>query len=342
MSKIIIFDVPASSGGALTVLNTYYNKALNDMNNEYIFVVGLAKLEEAKNISIIKYPWIKKSWFHRLYFDLIVASKIIDAEKPDLIISLQNTYIRNKKKINQTIYMHQALPFIEKKMSFFKEPKLWVYQNIIGSVIRKSLVKSDRVLVQTEWIKNAIINQLNIDSNKINIEKFNIEINDHYYNKSNSVNNIFFYPASGERYKNHDIVVKAVKELVMIRSDFKVEFTLTGNENRHIRKLSKIIRKNKLPIDLIGKINYDQMFQKYINSTLLFPSYIETLGLPLLEAMYVGSTVIASDTLFSREALNEYDNVYYFKHSDDAKLTSILNEILDRSLPKTESAENYE
>ena len=40
---IIIFNVAASSGGALTILNQYYNKALEDKDNNYIFVISTPK-----------------------------------------------------------------------------------------------------------------------------------------------------------------------------------------------------------------------------------------------------------------------------------------------------------
>ena len=46
--KIMVFDVPAVSGGALSILNQYYNKACNDTNNEWIFVVSKPLLSKPK------------------------------------------------------------------------------------------------------------------------------------------------------------------------------------------------------------------------------------------------------------------------------------------------------
>lgn len=57
--KIMVFDVPADSGGALTILNEFYKKALEDDKNEYIFVLSVIKLEEKNNVKVINYPWIK-------------------------------------------------------------------------------------------------------------------------------------------------------------------------------------------------------------------------------------------------------------------------------------------
>ena len=42
--RICVYDVAAESGGALTILNRYYRKALSDKQNEYLFIIGLPEL----------------------------------------------------------------------------------------------------------------------------------------------------------------------------------------------------------------------------------------------------------------------------------------------------------
>ena len=51
--RIMVFDVPAEYGGALTILNQYYNTAIKDKENEWIFVVSTPKLKETDNIKIL-------------------------------------------------------------------------------------------------------------------------------------------------------------------------------------------------------------------------------------------------------------------------------------------------
>ena len=76
--RIMVFDVPAESGGALTILNQYYDTAIKDKENDWVFVVSTPELKETDNVKVLNYPWIKKSWFHRLYFDKLVANKLVD------------------------------------------------------------------------------------------------------------------------------------------------------------------------------------------------------------------------------------------------------------------------
>ena len=49
---------------------------------------------------------------------------------------------------------------------------------------------------------------------------------------------------------------------------------------------------------------------------LVFPSYIETYGLPLIEAASLGVPIIAADLPYAREVLEGYDGVTFVSHDD--------------------------
>ena len=71
--RILVYDVAASSGGALTVLNSFYEEFCKDTKNEYIFVLSVCELKEQPHIKVLNFPWIKKSPLHRMYFDQVLA-----------------------------------------------------------------------------------------------------------------------------------------------------------------------------------------------------------------------------------------------------------------------------
>lgn len=304
-NRIIIFDVPADKDGALTILNQYYEKAKADVNNYYIFVLSTPKLEDTINIKVVNYEWVKKSWFHRLYFDKFIAKKIIVEYNPSEILSLQNTYIEGSD-LKQTVYLHQSLPFVEKKFRITENFKFWVYQNIIGKIIFKSLIKSNYIIVQTQWMKNAILEKLPLEKDKIIIEppNFNIDVTN-YYEKQDQI--IFFYPAQAYEYKNHLIIIEAMIKLKEENIDnYKVVFTLNGYEKGKFSKLKKLILQYELPVDFVGRLSKEEVYNYYTKSILLFPSYIETFGLPLLEAKMHKTPILASNCNFSREIMKNY------------------------------------
>ncbi|MGB4661069.1 MAG: glycosyltransferase [Mobilitalea sp.] len=328
--RIMVFDVPAESGGALTILNQYYEKAKRDFNNEWIFIISTPDLAENENLKVLNFRWVKKSWLHRFYFDNFVAYKLVKQYQIDEILSLQNVIIKNVR-IEQILYLHQPLPFVKKRYGFIENYKFWIYQNIISRMIYRSIEKAFSVIVQTKWMKDACIEKTNVNPDKIIIEPpcFDIIVREKY-EKDNSDILLLFYPAAGASYKNHKIIVEALNRIdTKKRKLFKVIFTLKGNENANIKELYDIVEKNQLPIDFIGQISSDEVYNYYAKSTLIFPSYIETFGLPLLEAKLHGSPILASDCAFSHEVLEKYDNVKFFDPFDVGSLLNLIEERLN-------------
>src|SRR5699024_2925067 len=93
--NIMVFDVPAERRGALSILKDFYNeaKSCEDKSINWFFVISKPNLEETDNIKVLRYPWIKKSWFHRLYFDKIVSPILVRKYNINKIFSLQNVRI---------------------------------------------------------------------------------------------------------------------------------------------------------------------------------------------------------------------------------------------------------
>ncbi|OPZ88840.1 MAG: D-inositol-3-phosphate glycosyltransferase [Firmicutes bacterium ADurb.Bin419] len=140
---------------------------------------------------------------------------------------------------------------------------------------------------------------------------------------------MFFYPASGTTYKNHKLIVETLLKFHEKKIDnFVVVFTLKGNENKHIKRLYNIVRKHNLPVTFIGQITMEEVFNYYSKSILIFPSYIETFGLPMFEAKMHGSPVLASDCSFSHEILDDYNKVMYFDPFDYEDLFEKMKAIL--------------
>lgn len=329
--RIMVFDVPAESGGALSVLHEFYNEFKLDQENEYIFVLSLPELKEASNIKVLRFPWIKKSWGHRLYFDHIIAAKLIKEYDIDRVLSLQNVIISHTA-VYQSVFVHNALPFSEYRFRLKEDKLLWVYQNIIGKNIIRSIKKADHVIVQTNWMKKKIIEGLMVNSNKIEVKQPKIDISvKEQFRKTKESLSTFFYPASGVVFKNHKVIVDACLKLKGEGiSDYKIIFTLRGDENKHIAKLYNIVKENQLPIKFIGGLTREEVFDFYTKSTLIFPSFIETVGLPLLEAKMHETPIIVADCAYSREILNEWKRADYFQYSYPEQLTELLKKYLSK------------
>lgn len=329
--KIMVFDVAAESGGALSVLHEFYDEFKLDYENEYIFVLSLPELKGTSNIKVLRYPWIKKSWIHRLYFDHFIAPRLIKKYNVDSVLSLQNIIIPHTN-VYQSVFVHNALPFSEYHFKFNENWKLWIYQNIIGKKILKSIRESDNVVVQTKWMKERCVSKLKISSEKIQIKppKLDIQVKDYYKETKDSVST-FFYPASGVEFKNHKVIIDACLSLKHDGiADYKVVLTLKGDENKHILDLYNTVMNEQLPIIFAGSMKRDEVFNFYSKSILIFPSYIETVGLPLIEAKLHKTPIIVADCEYAKSILINYNKKYWFNYKDSLELCELMSKFIKR------------
>jgi len=333
--KIMVFDVPAESGGALSVLNDFYNdvRSADDPDVRWSFVLGKAELEETERIEVLRFPWLKKSWIHRLYFDHIIAPRLVGKCKPDMILSLQNVVVPHTK-VFQVLYVHQSLPFVEFRFGIRENFLFWVYQNLIGCLIFRSIKKADKVVVQTRWMKKACVEKTRVDESKIEVVPPRIAVEPKaFFEPTKDALSSFFYPAAPYSYKNHTLILDACKQLVeQGHRDFRVVFSLYGDENEFARMLLKRSKSENLPINFVGSLSREEVFDYYTRSILLFPSYIETFGLPMLEARMHGTIILASDCAFSHEILDRYENAHFFGPFDVGGASSLMRRAIMRNI----------
>lgn len=327
MMKTLIIDVANTSGGAETILRQYYKDSVRKTDDEWIFVTSNIELAATENIHIIRYPRAATSAFYRLFFDYIVAPHLVIKYKPDHVLSLQNVEIP-WITVPQIIYLHQAIPFTKVKMKFSVDKRLWFYQNIYKYRIRHMLYRADKVIVQTNWMKEGCVQLAKINPEKVEVIPPRVMF-DHCieYNGNNYPK--FFFPANGHYHKNHRVVLEAALLLKKDGiSDYVITFTLNGDENKNVRMLFDKTMKESLPICFIGTIPYSTMMEYYKECILLFPSYVESYGLPLLEARTANCPVIAADTPFAREILDGYSTSIIFKYDDAYTLYEYMKSVI--------------
>lgn len=335
--KILVYDLHASESGALAILDDFYYQVVNCMNKdiEWALVVSTPNYECCGNIKIYKYGWTKKSWFHRLYFETFMEKKIIDEFQPDVILSLQNRGAKYKYA-KQYVYLHFAFGLTDYNFTLKNDGlKLWIYQYIFKYSIFSSLRKASKVIVQTQWMKDALLSKANINSENVlvvapDIRNNNIMKYEGYKNKL-----IFFYPAAAFRYKNHRVLLKACRLLIQAGfNDYEVIFTITPDENKYAKKLYKYCEKYSLlsNIRFVGSMEREAVFEAYAKSVLVFPSFVESFGMPLLEARMSNSLILASDQNFSREILENYVNAYFFDASNAELLFQYMKDVISNKI----------
>lgn len=326
--KVLVYDVAAEDGGGLLLLKEFHEAAKTAPNHiKWVFLTSLPELDAAENIEVHRYPEIKKSWLNRLRFEHREMPRIIQEEKPDLVISLQNMPVK-RCKVRQFVYLHQSLQYCPKKFSFFKkeERSLAIRQRLIGQVIKNAMPKAEHIFVQTQWIKDATCAWLKRPEEEVTVVPVKLREDVPVLPFTGENSKDFFYPARAEVYKNHEAIIEACKILQSRGiTDYRVILPLQpGGFTEKIRQQAE-----NLPIEILGALSYEEVWQHYSKATLLFPSYLETCGLPMLEAKMAGSRILASDMPFSHEALDGYPNARFFPYDDPKRLADQMQAIIE-------------
>ncbi len=328
--RIVVNDIAASAGGALTVLEGFYRYVRDvDEDNEWVFLLGSDLVEESERIRTVVLPEVKGSWIRRLAFDLVSGRRLVRSLKPDVLFSLQNTYTYGVG-CPQVVYVHQSLPF-QQAMSFSflrrDERRLAVYQHLIGVIIKQSICRADRVISQSHWLRDAIVDRVGIANDSVVGVPLDLDDLSAFAFRGELDPGAFCYPTSDQSYKNNDCIYAACALLrEQSVADFKVTMTISDPPSDP-------------NVDPIGRVPRAQVLEMLSRSTLVFPSLIETYGLPLAEARALGAVVLAADLPYAREVLNGYVNAYYFDPKSPSQLASLMGKVIAGSITRVPNAD---
>lgn len=338
---IIVNATALASSGGLSILKQFIEEIPKDEFQYVIFVSNEISLSNTnQNIRLVGRN--VKSNCKRFLWDAFGVKKWLFKNKilPIATISLQNTNFRVGKLHANFIYYHQPLPLYKIKWNAFKpnQKTLWFYKNIYPFFVNLFMNKNTEVFVQSNFIKESFSRRFKVPESKIHViaPKLNISVLNKTYKTflyKDQIN--LFYPATPLIYKNHSTLIKAIT-LIDENLQKKITLTLTcfQNEIRNLIKNSNI----HFNIEFVGTISTSKVLENYrIASAVVFPSYIETFGLPLLEAASFGLPIITSDLPYAHEILNTYEGATYVEYDNpiawSKQITNLLSEKNKRFQP---------
>lgn len=316
--KIVVNASALRTGGALTILRQFISEVSEDDCEYLVFIdesVSFTVLK--KNIQIV--PVNTRSFIRRFIWDACGLNRWIKRNHihPLVAISLQNTNFRLSERCPNFIYYHQSIPIYNNNWSFFKaeERNLWFYKYIYPFFVNLFINSRTEIFVQLEYIKIGFSERYNFDKDKIHVVFPNLEIPQSVpgtgiWIDKDALN--LFYPAGSSVYKNHQVLIDS---LSLINQGLKYKIVLYVTVRKEELKISDVLK--NISIVFLGNISHEQVIWLYQQvDALVFPSYIETLGLPLIEAASLGLPVIVSDLAYSREVLKGYSGVTYVPYNN--------------------------
>ncbi|WP_304952327.1 glycosyltransferase [uncultured Alistipes sp.] len=338
MATIVVTATSLRISGGLTILRQFVSNLPLSDDKYYIFVDPSHTCVPQDNIEYI--PVATRSQWARLKFDFCGFAKELKRKdiRPDLIISLQNNGLRFDKRVPQIVYFHQTVPLHAKRWNLFKasERKMAVYKNIYSWVIRFFDNPSIHYIAQIPSIKKGIQQKFGISAQRIHIITPHLpdtpSLQNYSEQQAGSDKKIFLYPATPIPYKNHSLLIKALSVLFRKNPELKneVELVFTFRQEEFpeaIRLAEKLGVRNNITAD--GPVPFDNLQLLYRNAlALLFPSYIESFGLPLFEAAAAGLPILAADTDYAHDVVGKYEGTSFLNYRDPDSWADKILEII--------------
>ena len=144
-----------------------------------------------------------------------------------------------------------------------------------------------------------------------------------------------FYPSLPRAFKNFEEAMQICSE-----ADVTLGLTMDGSENRYARSLINSDKAKK--IVWMGKVDYERCLDTIASSqVVLFPSHLETYGLPLAEAIHFNVPLVIPINPWTLSIASPYKHARFYSNLDEAvKFVRDLKKNGKFTLPNLEKTQN--
>lgn len=315
---IVISAVNLNEAGTLTILRDclgYLSAQAKDGHYRVVALVHKRELADFPNIEYIETQWPKKRWVNRLWYEY-VSMDAISKELGEVYLwfSLHDT-TPNVRAERQAVYCHNPFPFYRWKWrEWFFTPKIVLFALFSKFIYQKNIKRNRYVVVQQQWIREAFVRMFSLDLKQIVValpdppaleEVSRYATTDHTYR--------FVYAASPNSHKNFECLAAAAALLEQRGTrGFQVSITVKGTENAYAQWLHKRWG-DVAALDFVGFMDRKTLFGYYADADcLVFPSKVETWGLPITEFGAFNKPMLLADLPYAKETAAGFDRVAFF------------------------------
>jgi glycosyltransferase involved in cell wall biosynthesis len=328
----VVSAVNFTEGGPLTVLRACLASAAVALPEEWeIFaLVHDPALIREPRVRLIPFPSSKRSWFHRLYWEWFGFKRISRELKPALWLSLHDITPR-VSATRLAVYCHNPAPFYRISLrEAMLEPKFLAFNQLYAFLYRVLIHRNDFVIVQQNWLRTEFKRRMG--PLPVIVAHPSLRTAEDLPVPPTGGTVVFLYPALPRVFKNIETLCEAARCLASRGvGGFEVRLTLDGSENRYARWIRRRFV-NTPQVRFIGHQTADQMTDQYREATaVVFPSKLETWGLPISEGKAHGRPLLLADLPYARETVGNYDLVSFFPVESAEALAGLMGAIVDRT-----------
>jgi len=325
---IVVSAINLRAGGPLTILRDclkYLSESTVCSRYDIVALVHKKELCEYPHIEYIEFPKGCKHWINRLYYEYFYFRKLSKRLNPFLWLSLHDMtpFVTAE---HRAVYIHNPSIVNRIKWSDWKFDKAYIaFALFYKYLYRINIRKNDYCIVQQRWFKEVCSKTIGVSSDRFIIARPNIEIKEKYSGSINIRCRTFFFPSFPRPFKNFETVCRACEILEKSGLDaFVVILTMDVSNGAYSRWIYRKYAHLKT-VRFVGLLDKRQMEDQYENTDcLIFPSRLETWGLPISEFIPFNRPMIIADEPYAHETAEGGKQVAFFPTNDASALASLM------------------
>jgi glycosyltransferase involved in cell wall biosynthesis len=275
-------------------------------------------------VTIVEKPRSRRSWALRLAYEYVWFYAWSRKRNIDTWVSLHDI-TPNVKAAHRFVYCHNPAPFYNGPSVWRWEPSFELFRRFYGIFYSINLQRNDGVVVQQEWMRQIFVKRFGSQPAQTIVARPvapSPPPAGSGASRRRGSETLLVYPAFPRAFKNFGVLLRAMRRLQSV--SLRLVLTWTGDENWLAQNLRR--RFSDLPnVDFAGFLPRPELFRLYEDvDAMVFPSLLESWGLPLSEFREFGKPIFAADRSYAHEALSGYDRAAFFEPEDDRRLAELL------------------
>jgi len=312
---VVVSAVALVNGGMFEILRQCIESAAHLKEADFIFLVHTSEgLPVQANTTYMPFPRANHSYFRRLYTEYVSFMALSRQLRPDIWLSLHDTTPRVIAGL-QAVYCHNSLPYFRPRLKHaLLEPFLVVRAFLYGWIYRFRSQRNDFVIAQLPWFTSFLGRYMAVPADKLIAVRPNFNAASESAFQANQAEMtqgkklICFYPSLPRVYKNFEEAID-----LCANAEATLWVTLKGDENRY----AKYVHRQGKGKDVVfmGLLTHEECLKKMaLADVILFPSDLESFGLPILEAMSLGKTLVLPVRPWTVEIAGAYQAAHFYEN----------------------------
>ncbi len=344
MKHIVLSGINIYNTGALTIYKQILTELIRLNYHKYNQITAFVHKKELfkefdRYIDFIELPKSRKHWVNRLFYEYIYFKRYSKDKDIDIWFSVHEI-TPNVKAKKRFVYCHNPTPFYKAKI---KEGfKLYLFSKLFKYIYRINIHKNNGIIVQQDWIRKEFKKMFNLDS--VIVARPNQTASNFHPEDKTEDNKkyTFIFPSFSRAYKSFETICEA-SEILKEKNvnNFEVILTIDGTENKYSKK---IVDKYKYieNIKFVGLQEQKKLFDMYNSSNcMIFPSKLETWGLPISEYKLTGKPIILADLPYAHETVGQYNKASFFEIENYNQLSEIMLKEINNTNTYIQTQEVY-